>query len=40
MTPVPQQPFWKQAMFSPLVETMVETVRPFLPAEISSRVKF
>jgi membrane protein required for colicin V production len=40
MTPVPQQPFWKQAMFSPLVETMVETVRPFLPAEVASRVKF
>lgn len=40
MTPVPQQPFWKHALFSPLVETMVETVKPFLPAEIAGRVKF
>jgi membrane protein required for colicin V production len=40
MTPVPQQPFWKQALFSPLVETMVSTVKPFLPAEVAGRVKF
>ena len=40
MTPVPQQPLWKQALFSPLVETMVGTVLPFLPADIAGRVKF
>ncbi|MDB5807340.1 MAG: CvpA family protein [Betaproteobacteria bacterium] len=40
LTPIPKQPFWKQALLSPLVETMVETVKPFLPADIAGRVKF
>jgi len=40
LTPIPKQPFWKQALLSPLVEAMVETVKPFLPADIAGRVKF
>jgi membrane protein required for colicin V production len=40
LTPIPQQAFWKQALLSPLVETLVETVKPFLPADIAGRVKF
>lgn len=40
LTPIPKQPFWKQALLSPLVETLVETVKPFLPADIAGRVKF
>jgi len=40
MTRVPEMALWKQALFSPLVETMVQTVKPFLPADIAGRVKF
>ena len=40
MTAVPQQAFWKQAMFSPLAETAARTVMPFLPAGVSSRIRF
>lgn len=40
MTRMPQEAYWKQALFSPLVETLVETVKPFLPADIAGRVKF
>ena len=31
MTRIPQQPFWRNAMFSPMAEAMVRTVMPYLP---------
>jgi membrane protein required for colicin V production len=37
---VPQQPFWKDALFSPLAETAAQTVMPFLPNEFAQRIKF
>jgi membrane protein required for colicin V production len=40
MTKAPQLPFWKDALFSPLAQTAVETLRPWLPEAIASRVKF
>lgn len=40
MTAIPQQPFWKHALLSPLAETMAYTVKPFLPGEFASRVQF
>ena len=40
MTRAPEFAFWKEALFSPLVETAVTTVLPFLPVDISSKVKF
>lgn len=40
MTAVPQQPFWKNAMFSPLAETAARTVMPFLPLSVSQRIRF
>lgn len=40
MTAVPQQTFWKRAMFSPLAETAAHTVMPFLPVGVSSRIRF
>jgi len=40
MTTMPQQAFWKDALFSPLAETAAQTVIPFLPASISSHVRF
>src|SRR5690606_5529354 len=30
MTAIPQPPFWKQALLSPLAETVAYTVKPFL----------
>jgi membrane protein required for colicin V production len=40
MTAVPQQPFWKDALFSPLAESAAQAVRPFLPNEFAQRIKF
>ena len=40
MTKLPQMEFWKEALFSPLLETAVRTVKPWLPADIGNKVKF
>lgn len=40
MTAVPQQPFWKEALFSPLAETAARTVKPFLPGDFARHVQF
>ncbi len=32
MTRIPKQPFWKNAMFSPVAEDAVRAVLPYLPA--------
>jgi membrane protein required for colicin V production len=40
MTAIPQQPFWKDALFSPLAETAARTVKPFLPGDMSRHVSF
>ena len=40
MTGIPRQPFWKEALLSPLAETAALTVKPFLPDDISRHVNF
>jgi len=40
MTAIPQQPFWKQALLSPMAETAAMTVLPFLPGELAQRIRF
>ena len=40
MTAIPQQPFWKDAVLSPLAETAARTVKPYLPGEFARHVKF
>jgi membrane protein required for colicin V production len=40
MTKLPQMEFWKDAVLSPLAETAVLTVKPWLPADIGNRVNF
>ncbi len=40
MTAIPQQPFWKDAMLSPLAEEAARSVKPFLPEEFSRHVQF
>jgi membrane protein required for colicin V production len=40
MTVIPQQPFWKDAVLSPLAETAARTVKPYLPGEFARHVKF
>ena len=40
MTAIPQQPFWKDAMLSPLAESAARTVKPFLPDEFARHVQF
>ena len=40
MTAVPQQPFWRQALLSPLAESAARTVKPFLPGDFARHVHF
>ena len=40
MTSVPQQPFWKEALLSPLAVTAAETVQPYLPGQFAQHVHF
>jgi membrane protein required for colicin V production len=40
MTAIPQQPFWREALLSPLAETAARTVKPYLPGEVASHVQF
>lgn len=40
MTAIPQQPFWKEALLSPMAETVARTVKPLLPEALAKHVKF
>ena len=40
MTSIPQQAFWKDALFSPMAETAAQTIMPFLPDSVTKHVKF
>lgn len=40
MTAIPQQPFWRDALFSPLAETAARTAKPFLPGDLARHVNF
>jgi membrane protein required for colicin V production len=40
MTSIPQQPFWKNALLSPLAETAALNVLPLLPGEFAQRIRF
>ena len=40
MTAIPQQPFWKGAVLSPLAETAARTVKPYLPGDFAKHVQF
>lgn len=40
MTSIPQQPFWKHALLSPMAETAALTVLPLLPGEFAQRIRF
>lgn len=40
MTALPQQPFWKNALLSPIAEQGARTIKPYLPAAYAQHVKF
>lgn len=40
MTAIPRQPFWKDALLSPLAETAARTMKPFLPGDFARHVQF
>lgn len=40
MTSLPQQDFWKDALFSPFAETGARIVKTFLPAAMAQHVNF
>ncbi|WP_019141397.1 CvpA family protein [Noviherbaspirillum massiliense] len=40
MTAIPKQPFWKNALLSPMAETAARTIKPFLPGDFARHVQF
>ncbi len=40
MTSMPKQDFWKYALLSPMAESGVRTIKPFLPADLAQHVHF
>lgn len=40
LTPLPQQQWWRQAMFAPPLETGVLAVKPWLPPELAKRIQY
>jgi len=40
MTSIPQQAFWRDALFSPIAETGARTVKPFLPAAFAQHINY
>lgn len=40
MTSIPSQPFWKEALLSPLAETAARTAKPFLPGDVARHVQY
>lgn len=40
LTSIPSQPFWTQALLSPLAETAAITIKPYLPGELAQRIQF
>lgn len=40
LTSLPQQPVWKNAMFSAPLEAMVSSFRPWMPNELAKRIKY
>ena len=40
LTPLPKEPFWRDAMFSGPIETAVVAIRPWLPEGLAQRVKY
>lgn len=40
LTPLPQQPWWRQAMFAAPLETEVLMVKPWLPPELAKRIHY
>lgn len=40
LTPLPQQQWWRRAMFAPPLETGVLAVKPWLPPELAKRIQY
>lgn len=40
LTPLPKEPFWRDAMLSGPLETAVVAMRPYLPEGLAQRVKY
>lgn len=40
MTSLPKEPWWRDATFSPPLETAVIAAKPWLPAELAKRIRY
>jgi membrane protein required for colicin V production len=40
MTPLPKQPWWRDATLAPPLETAVVAAKPWLPPEMAKRIKY
>lgn len=40
LTPVPREPFWRNAMLAPPLETAVTALKPWLPEGLAQRIRY
>jgi membrane protein required for colicin V production len=40
MTPLPREPAWRNALFSPTLVALAKSARAFLPAPLAERIHF
>lgn len=40
LTPLPKEPWWREAVLAPPLETAIIAAKPWLPAEVSKRVRY
>ncbi|TAK90891.1 MAG: CvpA family protein [Burkholderiaceae bacterium] len=40
MTELPKQPIWRNALLTPLIETSMHTLKPWLPNTVAKRISF
>ena len=40
LTPLPKESWWREAMLAPPLETAIIAAKPWLPAEVSKRIRF
>ncbi|MCX7898021.1 MAG: CvpA family protein [Rhodocyclaceae bacterium] len=40
LTPLPQQPWWRQAQFAPPLETAALAAKPWLPEALAQRIRY
>jgi membrane protein required for colicin V production len=40
LTPLPKEPWWREAVLAPPLETAIIAAKPWLPAEVAKRIRY